>query len=72
MSREHVYIEGVPGAAKTMLAEVLGDAAGLDTHFCQLHRDTRVQELIGDAIVVKEAEPDGSEVIRQGVEPGGT
>jgi MoxR-like ATPase len=67
---QHVYIEGLPGAGKTMLAEALGDAAGLSSHFCQLHRDTRVQELVGDAVVMRETQPDGSEIIRQGTEPG--
>ena len=29
LSKEHVYIEGPPGVAKTMLAEVIVQAAGL-------------------------------------------
>lgn len=70
--REHLYLEGPPGTAKTRLAEVAAAAAGLPFFFHQLHRDTRLAELVGD--VVLERRPLGSgagERIHQRVEPGG-
>ena len=54
ISREHIYIEGPPGTAKTMLSEVVSAAAQLNFFFYQLHRDTRLSELIGDLAIVKE------------------
>lgn len=38
-----------------------------------MHRDTRIQELVGDAIIHREPCPDGGgEIIRQRNQPGGT
>ena len=78
LAREHVYIEGAPGTAKTMLAEIAAKAAGLNFYFYQFHRDTRLSELIGDFIITREqrTEPeiggDGtSELISQKLVPGG-
>jgi len=71
LAREHVYIEGPPGVGKTMLAEVAADATDLEFFFYQLHRDTRLQELVGDAVIHRETSPNGGEVIRQSNRPGG-
>ena len=73
LSREHVYIEGAPGTAKTMLAELTAKAANLNFYFYQFHRDTRLSELIGEYIVSREPESGngGGELIRQKLVPGG-
>ncbi|MGH7884237.1 MAG: AAA family ATPase [Thermodesulfobacteriota bacterium] len=70
ISREHIYIEGPPGTAKTMLSEVVSAAAQLRFFFYQLHRDTRLSELIGDLAIVKERTEVG-EVIKQHIVKGG-
>ena len=72
VAREHVFIQGEPGTAKTHVAELCADATGLD-HFCvQFHRDTRLQDLIGDAVIIREPNVGASgEVVRQGVLRGG-
>ena len=46
IAREHIYVEGPPGTAKTMLSEIITSAAQLNFFFYQLHRDTRLSELI--------------------------
>jgi MoxR-like ATPase len=70
ISREHIYIEGPPGTAKTMLAEIISRAAQLNFFFYQLHRDTRLSELLGDLIISKEVHGAG-ELIRQRIVKGG-
>ena len=70
LSREHIYIEGPPGTAKTMLAEIISKAAQLKFFFYQLHRDTRLSELIGDLVISKET-IDTGELIRQRNVKGG-
>jgi len=70
IAREHIYIEGPPGTAKTMLAEIVSGAAQLRFFFYQLHRDTRLSELIGDLVISKET-TDTGEVIKQKVVKGG-
>jgi MoxR-like ATPase len=70
--REHIYLEGPPGTAKTRMAEIAARGSSLRFFFYQLHRDTRLQELVGD--VVLERRPiggDGGERIHQRIEPGG-
>jgi MoxR-like ATPase len=70
--REHLYLEGPPGTAKTRLAEVTAHASSLPFFFYQLHRDTRLPELVGD--VVLERQPLGGgrgERIHHRIEPGG-
>ena len=70
--REHLYLEGPPGCAKTRLAEVAARASSLPFFFYQLHRDTRLSELVGD--IVLERNPLGTgrgERIHQRIEPGG-
>jgi MoxR-like ATPase len=47
------------------------DATDLDFFFYQLHRDTRLQELVGDAVIYREQDSEGGEVIRQANRPGG-
>jgi len=70
ISREHIYIEGPPGTAKTMLAEIIYAAAQLNFFFYQLHRDTRLSELIGDLVISKEQSDEG-EIIKQKIVKGG-
>ena len=70
ISREHIYVEGPPGTAKTMLSEIVSAAASLQFFFYQLHRDTRLSELIGDLVISKEA-TDNGEIIKQEVVKGG-
>lgn len=70
--REHVYLEGPPGCAKTRLAEVAAGAAGLPFFFYQLHRDTRLAELVGDVVLERRRLAGGEgERIHQRIEPGG-
>ena len=70
IAREHIYVEGPPGTAKTMLAEIISGAAQLKFFFYQLHRDTRLSELLGDLVISKEQTETG-EVIKQRVVKGG-
>ncbi|WP_462137266.1 AAA family ATPase [Candidatus Mycalebacterium sp.] len=70
LSREHIYIEGPPGTAKTMLSEIIAASAQLKFFFYQLHRDTRLSELVGDMVISKEA-TDEEEIIRQKIIKGG-
>ena len=69
IGREHVYVEGPPGTAKTMLAEIAAKAANLEFFFYQLNRDTRLSELIGDYVIHRERD-DTSELIRQDIVKG--
>ena len=59
ISQEHVYVEGPPGAAKTLISETISKSTDLEFFFYQLHRDTRLDEIIGDASIVREKTPDG-------------
>jgi len=70
--REHVYVEGPPGTAKTRMAEVAAQASNLGFFFYQLHRDTRLPEIVGDVVLERRAAPDGEgEMIHQRTLPGG-
>ena len=69
IAREHVYVEGPPGTAKTMLAEIAAKAANLEFFFYQLNRDTRLSELVGDYVIHRERE-EQSEVIKQDIVRG--
>jgi len=69
VSKEHLYVEGPPGIGKTALAEAACAASGRRSFFAQLHRDTRLSELIGDAVIRREVSDDG-EVIRSDVRAG--
>ena len=72
VAQEHIYLIGEPGSAKTLLAEVAGGAANLRFQFNQMHRDTRLAELVGDVQIAREPMGDGKgEVIRQTLKPGG-
>ena len=71
IAREHVYIEGPPGIAKTMLAELVSTAANLNFYFYQFHRDTRLAELVGDVVIQRERGQDNSELIVQSIRKGG-
>jgi len=69
--REHVYLEGPPGTAKTRMAELLAAASGLRFFRTQLHRDTRLPELLGDVVIERSPLPDSDgEQIRHRIEPG--
>lgn len=78
--REHIYIEGPPGTAKTRIAEIAAAGSGLEFFFYQLHRDTRLAELVGDIVLerrpIEATNDDGGEElagerIHQRIEPGG-
>ncbi len=72
IGQEHLYLQGEPGCAKTLLAEVVGNTANLSFHFSQLHRDTRLSELVGDIVLERSISASGKgEVIRQSLQPGG-
>jgi MoxR-like ATPase len=71
LCREHIYLEGPPGAAKTRMAEVAARAAGLGFFFYQLHRDTRLAELVGDVVLERAPLAGGGERIAQRTLPGG-
>lgn len=49
-----VYSVPSLGVGKTMLAEVAAEATSLSFYFYQMHRDTRVQEMVGDSVIVRE------------------
>ena len=70
--REHIYLEGPPGTAKTRMAELAARGSNLRFFFYQLHRDTRLQELVGDVVLERRPLTDGTgERIHQRTEPGG-
>ncbi len=73
LAREHIYIEGPPGMAKTMLAELVAQASNLNFYLYQFHRDTRLAELVGDIVIQREPSgPEGEgEVIVQSIRKGG-
>jgi MoxR-like ATPase len=72
LCREHVYLEGPPGTAKTLMAELVARGSELVFFFCQLHRDTRLADLLGDPVLERRPLPDGAgERVRQRIEPGG-
>jgi MoxR-like ATPase len=53
------------------MAEVAARAAGLRFFFYQLHRDTRLAELVGDVVLEREPLAGGGERIAQRTLPGG-
>jgi len=70
--REHIYLEGPPGSAKTRMAELAARGAGLGFFFYQMHRDTRLAELVGDVVLERRPlEGAAGERIHQAIEPGG-
>jgi len=70
--REHIYLEGPPGSAKTRMAELAARGASLGFFFYQMHRDTRLSELVGDVVLERRPLADGEgERIHQAIEPGG-
>ena len=72
LAREHIYIEGPPGMAKTMLAEIVAAASNLTFYLYQFHRDTRLAELVGDVVIERERSgQDGTEIIVQSIRKGG-
>ncbi|MEE8396967.1 MAG: MoxR family ATPase, partial [bacterium] len=71
ISREHIYIEGPPGMAKTMLAEIVSEASNLEFYLYQFHRDTRLAELVGDVVIERQPRGDSGELIMQSIRKGG-
>src|SRR2546426_5940588 len=71
VEREQIYLEGPPVTAKTMLAEITSEASDLKFFFYQLHRDTRLAELVGDTVIFRERDTTGGELIRQMNRMGG-
>lgn len=70
--REHIYLEGPPGTAKTRMAELAARGSSLDFFFYQLHRDTRLTELVGDVVLERRPLADAEgERVHQRIEPGG-
>ncbi len=70
--REHIYLEGPPGTAKTRMAELAARGSSLGFFFYQLHRDARLADMVGDVVLVRRPVDDGSgERIHQRIEPGG-
>jgi MoxR-like ATPase len=70
--REHIYLEGPPGSAKTRMAEIAARGASLGFFFYQMHRDTRLSELVGDVVLERRVLPGlEGERIHQTIEPGG-
>ena len=71
VAREHIYIEGPPGMAKTMLAEIVSAASNLGFYLYQFHRDTRLAELVGDIVIQREQQGEDGELIVQSIRRGG-
>jgi MoxR-like ATPase len=72
LCREHIYIEGPPGTAKTRMAELAARGSSLEFFFYQLHRDTRLAELVGDVVLERRPlEGLEGERIHQRIDPGG-
>ena len=72
IAKQHVYIEGPPGSAKTLLAETTANETNSKIFFTQLHRDTRINDLLGDEILIRETDEEtGGEIIRQASTRGG-
>ena len=84
ITREHVYLEGPPGVAKTFLAELAAHSLALSSYVYQFHRDTKLSELVGEAVIVREHLTSGrkscgegrgeealAEMIQQRTVPGG-
>jgi MoxR-like ATPase len=70
--REHLYLEGPPGSAKTRMAELAARGSSLRFFFYQMHRDTRLSELVGDVVLERRPlEGAAGERIHQAIEPGG-
>ena len=70
LAREHIYIEGPPGMAKTMLAELVATASNLNFYLYQFHRDTRLAELVGDIVIQREQSGESGELIVQSIRKG--
>jgi hypothetical protein len=55
------------------MAEVAARGSSLGFFFYQMHRDTRLAELVGDVVLERRALPDGTgERIHQATLPGGS
>jgi MoxR-like ATPase len=54
-----------------MISEIVSVATDLDYWFTQFHRDTRLNDLIGEAVIVRTKVPDGGEQIKHDIIHGG-
>lgn len=63
IAREHVYLEGPSGCAKSLLAESLCSLAGLDRALILLGRESRADDWLGDAVLHREPVASGAERI---------
>ncbi len=59
LAREHAYLEGPPGSGKTLLAESIAALCGARYRVIRFHRDTREQELLGDALLYRASLEEG-------------
>lgn len=71
LAREHIYVEGPPGMAKTMLSEIVAATSNLNFYLYQFHRDTRLAELVGDVVIQREKDENDGELIVQSIRRGG-
>jgi MoxR-like ATPase len=69
LAREHAYLEGPPGCAKTLLAETLARASGARVASVRFHRDLREAELLGAVRLRRTGGPRGERLSRE-IEPG--
>jgi MoxR-like ATPase len=69
IARQHVYLEGPPGAGKSQLARVLAEASGARLAEPVLHRDLRAEDLLGDPVLERSAHGSG-ERLRIARHPG--
>lgn len=65
-ARQHAYLEGPPGCAKTRLAEALAVASGARTVALRFHRDTREVDLLGDPVLQRSRLSSGAAGIERG------
>eukprot|EP01065_Artemidia_motanka_P021945 TRINITY_DN26159_c0_g1_i1.p1 TRINITY_DN26159_c0_g1~~TRINITY_DN26159_c0_g1_i1.p1 ORF type:complete len:811 (+),score=288.61 TRINITY_DN26159_c0_g1_i1:54-2435(+) len=71
-AREHVYLEGPPGIAKSMLAKAASRVSGLPCYDTQLHRDTRISDLVGHPMLHRSLlSPGSAESLRLTYSRGG-
>ena len=51
--------QGAPSLAELSVDETAASITGLRSFFYQFHRDTRVADLVGDAVIAREQTPEG-------------
>lgn len=65
LAREHIFIVGPPGTAKTLSSEMEAQMLDLSFYHFQATKDTRMSDIIGPSIIKRE-----KEIIAQGVGTG--